>query len=78
MSISEKKNFILKSKEVAKHGMLVFAVAFILSFLASALATDGAMIDILGNISVFCALLFSLSAVCLLLFQLEAWERDYI
>jgi hypothetical protein len=78
MFISEKKNSILKSKKVAKGGILVFSVAFVFSLFASKIATDGTMIDILGNISVFCALLFSLSAVCLLLLKLEAWERDYI
>ena len=78
MSISEKKNFILKSKKVAKHGMLVFSVAFVFSFFAGALATDGAVINFLGNISVFSALFFALSAVCLFLLQLEAWEKDYV
>jgi hypothetical protein len=78
MSISEKKNFILKSKKVAKGGMLVFSFAFAFSFFAGALATDGSMINLLGDISVFSALLFALSAVCLFLLQLEDWERDYI
>jgi len=78
MYISEKKNFILKSKRVAKHAMLVFSVAFVFSFFAGALATDGSMINLLGDISVFSALLFALSAVCLFLLQLEDWEKDYI
>jgi hypothetical protein len=78
MSISEKNNFALKRKKIAKGGMFVFSAAFVLSFLAGALATDKVVIDILGNISVFSALFFVLSTVCLFLFQLEAWERDWV
>jgi len=78
MYISEKKSFILKSKKIAKGGMLVSSVAFAFSFFAGSLATDGATINLLGDVSVFSALFFALSAVCLFLLQLEAWEKDYI
>ncbi len=76
MFISEKKNVILKSKKVAKHGALLSFSVFVLSLLAGFFVTSGSVVNILGDVSVFSTLFFILSSVCFFLIQIEVWEKD--
>jgi hypothetical protein len=76
--LKKKKNFVLKSRKVAKHGAILSLIVFVLPLLAGVFVTSGSTVILLGDISVFGALSFVLSTVCLFLLQIEAWERDYI
>lgn len=79
MNISEKKkNFILKSKKIAKRGALYSIAVFAFAYVLGIFLTNGSVLNILGNISVFSVLVFALSAVCLFLLQIEAWEKDLV
>jgi|GEM_PF-1432000 len=78
MSISDKKKFISKGKNIARNGLAASVSVFVLSFLAGLVVTNGTAMSLLGDLSVFSVLFFTLSVVSLALLQMESSEMDYV